>query len=798
MVRHIWIVRRPFCPPEVIISYPEPSQTSYKSTQGSGYEIGQQPPFCFSCDEPFTMFKKRREAASKDEAQNLASKWIKQLETSLLARVSEHDSWLEENSDELRNQSLESSSLLPDKVNTEFKPVDSKGAECVGDKRAIDRFCVGLCASKPDSLSNDQEKECEGEAEYKPTPRVDLDVVRQKRLEYFQQKSEGAFYGNDNPVGEKNKENFNHSNSAILDTVMGKEVDLAHGFNLRHSSRLDSDGIHKYSSPGSCDEDDDIRLDLWGLKDAVKSGEIDLKPYIHFPEASSSDGEHMNGWPKTDKDVHVEVSNQQWSKKTNPNTPSLGQSPTLVNISQKGCFSGKSQEYENTEASQPIIEVDRIYVDVQSHKCAGFASERLSFPKPQITGSEIQSSEGSLVGCNMTSSEVCKTPLRNAKPKRSVLLGARENKDREKRGKEKILNELAEFIRSSNQPSIAVTKTSQIKETGLDVYKEAQGTPIEVSLSANRGTDNTNSMLVEKEENVSEELQKQTNYNFESKGALGDVNTASLGNGHISANKPNFMAKICLHCNEINSKVANWCIECGSALIRVKPSCLTVQQRKEYEKQCKQVKSQIWETLQLDKVAIDEIKGQGSKKSKEKNSLKGSIEKLSREVNSSQFFVEERHSLSPLDYKRRWQHSSIAWSSYDSSELSKPSSLSNKQAVDKGNHNLVDVKYEKGVQSSCDVPEKHHGKDRHRFLSRCPRSTCCSSEYAVNGPCNQPVSLLESAKCQDLSSTSTSQPSYGQRHPSTHSVPVKQNHDAGWHSGDWKNGGKGKGSKVCE
>ncbi|KAJ7380958.1 hypothetical protein OS493_004548 [Desmophyllum pertusum] len=112
-------------------------------------------------------------------------------------------------------------------------------------------------------------------------------------------------------------------------------------------------------------------------------------------------------------------------------------------------------------------------------------------------------------------------------------------------------------------------------------------------------------------------------------------------------NQGSIMGKVCPKCGEVNSKAANWCIECGTALICIKASCLTAQQQKNFEKQCLETQALIKETLNTP-TNLSHVLSY-DKAAKEERSLSRDISNLSLQVSQSTSNLDdEKYSSSPV------------------------------------------------------------------------------------------------------------------------------------------------------
>ena len=521
-------------------------------------------------------FRQKHETLNDAEAHTLASEWVQRLERSLLAGLSDETFSQDGRSVPLPERSLRSEGL--EQITSSTPLVDPKYANW-------DRNPA--CPSADEQhLSIDQDG--------RTTARVDLNLIRQKRLEYFELGSPAQ------------------PHKGITKETNIPEQGLRPFENFGHRSDT-SAGVDE-CSPRSYGEDEEIRLDLWGLKDAVKSGEVDLKAYIRDAPRPKRRGIGKSE-PDSNQTSDNGVASNSLTFKENSGLVGLPLSPRLTDVRESnwGSTEQRTTKLVDRSADMPLgrLETDCRFYKGRRNKC---------------------------------------TP--------------------DKKGKEAILGELTEFMRTSNQLDTsgmyAAPPCAMISEQKRTVNHQWVSHDTEGLERSCKGS-------------APDMLRKPSANDFHLKGENSrDLKTHSNDTG-ASAGDVGQMAKICPSCGEMNSKAANWCIECGSAFVTVKPSFLSVEQTKEYEQQCEQTKSlmlDLWRPA--DKATgrnglVNQISGHSNDCSSK------TVDKLTDRLDGSLAFTDGRQSQANPDYKRRWLRSSTAWSTYDCAELSKPSSIPTKQ-----------------------------------------------------------------------------------------------------------------------
>ena len=607
------------------------------------------------------------------------------------------------------------------------------------------------------------------------TPRPDADFLRQKRLAFFngsvglQEKEDLSLFHDRNRnipkhICASQLPRWNHGaeHSSSVEYLKNSpssyakqeasdkmyhlesvETPLSPSLNGSPSNIFNTvDLQYQYRSPRAFETDEEeLRLELWGLKEAVHSGELNLNAYLKEPSGKHSRflsatshqfentfDEHSDSGDMPSADpLHNEL---RLTKRTE--SGSYGQSYLTTVIDTAGEIREETQSQchlnENTANCLPTVYVDKV-------------SNRVEFngPEPQINGPlysgfENSDSETSLLSfgskCDdvhyrkVVKKQIPSISSEKISPKgkghsKNVKHG---HKTKQKRGKDKILLELTEFIEGYGSP-----KDSKISEENCinnDLHPRC--------LSDVPTVVNGDSLLTKGTEDHMEN-------EFAKRGDPINVNASSSCNTSISAGnillardlKPtssescgNLMGKICPTCDEVNSKAANWCIECGTALICIKASCLTAEQQKVFEKQCKETQALIKETLKTPMnfshlLAVD-------KAEKEERLLSNDISNLSLKVSqSTSNLEEEKYSSSPHGYKRRWLRSSIAWSTYHPSELTKSPSFAKDQRKTQERQRATSFS-DLSTHSTKEKGSKHHKRNGRNKSSR-NRTVSCSS-----------------------------------------------------------------------
>ena len=298
------------------------------------------------------------------------------------------------------------------------------------------------------------------------------------------------------------------------------------------------------------------------------------------------------------------------------------------------------------------------------------------------------------------------------------------HKLKQKRGKDKILMELTEFIEGCGTPKDL--KHSKKNSSIVNDLHLPDGNVPSV-ISAGRLSNTAGHMQDEfaRRDDLINRT-KDLSYNVSiSESSIAQSHDRKQTNGTLSSEgHGSVKGKVCPKCDEVNSKAANWCIECGTALISVKVSCLTAQQQKVFEKQCEETQALINQTLKAPMNFSHLLAN--DKAEREERSLSEDISNLSLQVSQSTSNLEEaRYSSSPHGYKRRWMRSSIAWSTYHPSELTKSPSVVKNHVKTKERQRAISF----SDLMSCSTKEKgsKHQKRSSRNRSARKRTVSCSS-----------------------------------------------------------------------
>ena len=532
----------------------------------------------------------------------------------------------------------------------------------------------------------------------KNTPRPDSEFLRQKRLAFFSKSLELHETKNLNVPRDENRNipkqfpvslsstcghETHSSRSEHFDSypLKGKshakqeisnrmhqldsfETPFLSGFSSGISQSANTDSVHLYqkrSPQRFYSDEEEIRLELWGLKEAVHSGELDLNAYFNKPL-----------W----KDQFFPASSGQ-----------------LVNShEQNQC----KQQFVETPPKDTYssLRIERTLNDKATINCTAFNGPEPQINGPLYSGFENSDSETSLLSFGSKCDDVHYrkvikkqgSSVTNGKVSTRVKdpIGKKQgHKMKQKRGKDKILMELTEFIEGCGNP-----KDIEHSKQNVSIINgwHSQDVPSKIT------KDNHEAVAMD---HVQIEDVRGGDFisgikNPLDKACIGNRNIAPSYN-HMQTNHTllvpaeesgNVMGKVCPKCDEVNSKAANWCIECGTALICVKATCLTPQQQKVFEKQCEETQALIKETLNKP-MNFSHLLGY-DKAEQEEKSLSNDISNLSLQVSQSTSNLEDMsYSSSSHEYRRRWMRSSIAWSTYHPCELTKSRSFVKDQAKTK-------------------------------------------------------------------------------------------------------------------
>lgn len=618
------------------------------------------------------------------------------------------------------------------------------------------------------------------EASSKVTPRVDVSFLRQERLAFFNDKlrsqEEGDILHDKNSnILTKIASNHSwpseaHSSSSI------EEFDFSslrsNGFATKESSEQmyglqstetpvpsyfingsDHDNSVKYPSMSPRlrvleNDEEDIKLELWGLKEAVQSGEVDLRAYLEKPawrDQSFSDSTTYRRLGERNCDMQ---SFEKLLPRSGFDPLQHDETKPIISLDSGGCKQSRVHSVVNESGKiwKDINDVDDGYFS-KEHRTSFSpvshmqeCSHSFNGPEPQINGPlysgfETSDSECSFLSFGSKCDDVHyrKVVKKQDSPvvderlsQRTNVISAgkkKENKIKPKRSKDKILMELTEFIEGCGTPkdvkhSRQSGRTNDVANVNnVHVHEDNALTALSENHLHNGFAERADAV------NLNGNPSYKTNV-CETDVVLSCDDFSHRSNGRIfEENQGSVVGKICPKCSEVNSRAANWCIECGTALVCVKASSLTPRQLKHFEKQCLETQALIQETLKAP-MNLSQALPQ-DRATKEEWSLSNDISNLSLQVSQSTSDLEEsKYSSSPHGYKRRWMRSSIAWNTFHSSELSKSPSFV------KGHGHMKEKKRATSfsdlvTHSSTDKSNKHRRNSRNKSARQ--RTVSCSS-----------------------------------------------------------------------
>lgn len=744
------------------------------------------------------------EDISDEDVKVLASDWVKRIQNSVLTpnddvrnygvvrtRFGSNDERMHRNHEFCEeNGKIDEFNLhLPnttragstDSLNFRQFPVDAGRGRDVFEQNvtSVERTSKQSNSAHSSKSTGGREEILTREASSKGTPRVDVSLLRQKRLAFFDSKVRSQ--GEGDLLHDKNSniltkiatnhslpceghssssiEEFDFSSSRSNGFATQESSDEMYGLqssetplpsHFLNGSHHDNSVKHPCMSPRVRipePDEEDIKLELWGLKEAVQSGEVDLNAYLKKPawrhhSFSDSTTPHQLG--------------KNYDLQSFEELPRNGFDP-LLHDKTKPIILPDSGGYNQSHFHPVVDERGNIWKEINDDVDDGYFSKehRTSFtpvvetlqvpnvfngPEPQINGPlysgfETSDSESSLLSFGSKCDDVHyrKVVKKQDSPVVDKRLSQRANglsasKKQEtlmkpKRSKDKILMELTEFIEGSGTPRDA--KHSKQSNRSNDVARVNSVHVHEESALTTVSEGHLHNGFVERAGEVS--LNGDPSYitNVSDKDvalSCDDCNQTTDGR-ILEENQGSFMGKICPKCSEVNSKAANWCIECGTALVCVEASRLTPRQQKHFEKQYLETQALIKETLRTP-MNLSQVLPY-DKAAKEERSLSTDISNLSLQVSQSTSNLEEaKYSSSPHGYKRRWMRSSIAWNTYNSSELSKSPSFVNehgKMKEKKRPTSFADLM----THSSFDKGNKHRRNSRSKSVRR--RTVSCSS-----------------------------------------------------------------------
>lgn len=713
------------------------------------------------------------EELSDDDVRNLASVWVKSIQNSFLtpgydARNSDvvrpcfgssdermhanHE--LREENEELKfsNSILESPGLENCNNRVRFKQFGVRTRASSDSTKHVPSFENTSEQSNVDRASNTADEK---------TPRPDADFLRQKRLAFFNRnkgahdrealdlcrdrhhnasKHDGA---NQLPIV-SNHQGGHSSNTVKFDCsptsdareeipdnmhrLETLETPVSWSFNGTCSSFNNTDDLQYTPAQAFQADEEEMRLELWGLKEAVHSGQLNLNAYLkgpswkadHYFSASTHQLGNNNFGGQSGQPLIHEFNPTKISDSTNCN--------------QSHVITVKDADRER------IGEYDQHHIDDNHKNCSPVVahvnevanSTEFCGPEPQINGPlysgfENSDSETSLLSFGSKCDDV---HYRKVVKKQNVSSASKkispqgeshsQNKKqqfkiKQKRGKQKILLELTEFIEGCGSPKDLKHSKQNCRSNDFRLKQSSQ------ALTVN----DVNISVTENSEVHTKMLNGNNKLSLVPESVKGGVVPSSESSGNV-------FGKICPKCKEINSKAANWCIECGTALICVKASCLTAHQQKVFEKQCKETQALIKETLKTP-MNFSHLSA-FDKGEEEEHSLSNDISNLSLQVSQSTSYLEEEKYLSsPHGYKRRWLRSSIAWSTYHPSELTKSRSFVKDQGKPKKKQRATSF----SDLTTCSSKDKGKGGKAHKTQGRGKSSRKRTVSCSSVGPDNE-------------------------------------------------------------
>ena len=633
----------------------------------------------------------------------------------------------------------------------------------------------------------------------KVTPRVDVSFLRQKRLAFFDDKLRSKEEGDilhdknsniltkitanhprlGNAHSSSSSEEFDFSLLRSNGFATQESSDQMYGLqsaetpvpsHFINGSHHDNRLKHPCTSPRVRvpePDEEDIKLELWGLKEAVQSGEVDLNAYLKKPawrDQSFSDS-------TTYRQLGSNCDRQSFQE-----LPRNGFDP-LLHDKTKPIILPDSGGYNQSHFNSVVNESGKIWKEINDDVDDGYFSKehRTSFspvhvvrmqegshvfsgPEPQINGPlysgfETSDSESSLLSFGSKCDDVHyrKVVKKQDSPVVDKRLGQRtnglsaskkpESKIKPKRSKDEILMELTEFIEGSGTMKDA--KHSRQRDRSNDATKVNNAHAYEDSALTTVSRDHLHNGFAERADvvNLTGNPSYKTNV-CDKDVALScdDYNQTSDGR-ILEENQGSVMGKICPKCSEVNSKAANWCIECGTALVCVEASCLTTRQQKQFEKQYLETQALIKETLKTP-MNLSQVLPY-DKADKDERSLSNDISNLSLQVSQSTSNLEgSKYSSSPHGYKRRWMRSSIAWNTFNPSELSKSPSFVKEHGQMKDKKRATSFS-DLVTHSSINKGNKHRRNSRSKSARQ--RTVSCSSV----GPDDEATSACERMTVED-------------------------------------------------
>lgn len=756
------------------------------------------------------------EDISEEEVKVLASNWVKRIQNSILTptddvrnygvvrtcfgsnddRMHTNHEFCEENGkiDDF-NLHQPSTAIIPGSTNSlKFKqlPADTgRGRDVVEQNvTSFERESKQSNSAHSSKSNGERDEILTREASSKSTPRVDVASLRQKRLAFFDSKLRSQ--GEEDLLRDKNRNILTniaarHSppserrSSSQFDSFPLRKNDFAtqepsaEMYHLQSSGTPLSSQFHSgsprknsmrryYKSPRASEPDEeDIKLELWGLKEAVQSGEVDLNDYLEKPAWKN----HSFSNSETSHQLGQSCDLQSFEKLPRNAFDPLHEKTKPIIIPDSG---GYNHSYFHSVGNQgkkiwkEIDDVDDGCFSKKFHRTsctpviqAGGVSNSFNGPEPQINGPlysgfETSDSESSLLSFGSKCDDVhyrkvvkkTDSPVVDKRVSQRInghsTSKKQENRIKPKRGKDKILMELTEFIEGTGtskdmKHSRQNSSNDQHLKSSGDIAKVVNGD----SLLSTVPQGHLQNGFAERADvvNLNEDPACKSSI-CDNDAALSCDDCKLTNDTMVPAENQvsSVMGKICPKCSDVNSRAANWCIECGTALVCVKASCLTAQQQKNFEKQCLETQALIKETLRTP-TNLSQLMSY-DKAAKEERSLSNDISNLSLQVSQSTSNLEETtYSSSPHGYKRRWMRSSIAWSTYHSSELSKSPSFVREQGKMKEKKRATSFS-DLMTCSSNEKGSRHKRNSRNKSARQ--RTVSCSS---FAGPDDEVVNSCE-------------------------------------------------------
>ncbi|XP_015757578.1 PREDICTED: uncharacterized protein LOC107336986 [Acropora digitifera] len=646
------------------------------------------------------------EKLSDDDAKKLASGWVKRIQNSLLAPDSdvtslgnvssrirssdEPNSRVDLENGKVHDHNLGSSPVLADSgINVSSDMFSGHSGVSTNWNHNDSSFQNTFEHS---NILVDPSSEPNGLA----TARPDANFLRRKRLEFFNKSKELQEKGDFTGLPDRNhnlhvKESCAKSAQSLQKNQWEVEqLDCNQDIYANHKPAGNMHQLEAFQKPlsqflngcassnelqpthrtanGFESDEDEFRLELWGLKESINSGEVNLNAYL---SESSWKGKRSIPASQCQFDNFVDEPTRYTCT---PVQPLQKESDSKDYNQSRICASEEfGNEMQKDDNSHSHLNRKTLAQEI----CNG----HFSGPEPQINGPlycgfDNSDSETSLLSFGSKCDDVHYRKLEEMSPRgRSNHL---ENKNKPKRSKDQILLELTEFIEVFGSPKDS-TKIGDVKDRQLRCSSD-KTLPLSTEKVFNGCTEDSKRNQFGK---ISGYRYSPGEFICRSQSDPENIELSSNQQGKGNTSLPsehhkNVMGKICPSCDEVNSKAANWCIECGKALVSVEPTCLTAKQQKVFEKQCEETKVLIAEALKTPMNFSHLLSLE--KAEEEERLLNKGISNLSLRVSqSTKNFEEEKYNClsKPHEYKRRWVRSSIAWSTYHPSELTKSRSFVN-------------------------------------------------------------------------------------------------------------------------